>query len=230
MVELTHATGISAYPPSVATAHRIGAGISMIVFPIMLLVGFATHPDLLSFERVTDVNSWIAEWRGNFPFHFGHLLVMMAVPFVIFVSARLMELLHGRGSWYGLIGGVLAIFGAFMLAVDKGALTLTLTAFQEVPDPAFAGTIPALQAMFERGGWLWMTWGYVALPIGFVIQTVGVLREGLIPKWQGLPLIVGLILLMNPDIEIISSTGALLMCVGLLPMGVKEITHGLDRG
>ena len=227
MVDLTHATGISAYPPSVATAQRVGAGVSMILFPIMLLVGFATHPDIFSFAMISDVNAWIAEWRGNLAFHFGHLLVMLAVPFVIYTSVRFMGLLHGRGAWFGLLGGVLAIFGAFMLAVDKGALTLTLTAFQEVPDPAFAGIIPALQALFERAGWLWMTWGYAALPIGFVIQAIGLLRERLIPKWQGIPLIVGLILLMNPDIEIISSAGALLMCVALLPMGIKEIRTGL---
>lgn len=216
------------YPRGVSTAQRVGAGLSMILFSIMLFLGFALHPNILSFEMVSEVNAWIPEWRGKFMFHFGHLLVMFTVPFIIFVTIRFLALLRGRGAWFGLIGGILAIFGAFMLAVDKGALTLTLTAFQDVPDAEFDGIIPALQAMLDRAGWLWITWAYVALPIGTIVQTSGLLREGMIPKWQGIPIIVGLVLLMNPDIEIISTLGAFLMCIGFIPMGLREIMSGLD--
>ncbi len=215
------------YPNSVSTVHRIGAGLSMILFSVMLFTGFALHPNLFSLSMVVHFEDWITEWRGNFLFHFGHLLVMMAVPFIIFTTVRLMAVLRGRGAWYGLIGGVMAIFGAFMLAVDKGALTLTLTAFQLIPDPKFDDIAPALQAMLDRGGWLWITWAYITLPIGTIIQTLGLLREGLIPKWQGVPIMLGLVLLMNPDIEIISTTGALLMCIGFVPMGLKELRGGL---
>lgn len=217
------------YPSSVSAAQRIGTGVSMILFPLMLFAGFVTHPNILSFEMVTDIDAWTEEWRRNFLFHFGHLLIMISIPFIIFTLVRFMALLRGGGAWLGLIGGVLGIFGAFMLAVDKGALTLTLTAFQEVPEAQFDGIRPALQAMLDRAGWLWITWGYIALPIGTVIQTIGLLREGLIPRWQGSPIIIGLILLMNPDIEIISSVGAFLMCVGFLPMGLREIAFGLER-
>ena len=35
------------------------------------------------------------------------------------------------------------------------------------------------------------------------------------------PLLWGLLLLNNPDIELISVAGALLMCVGYIPWGVK---------
>jgi hypothetical protein len=34
-------------------------------------------------------------------------------------------------------------------------------------------------------------------------------------------MIVGLLLLLNPDIEIISSAGALLMCLGFIPVGAR---------
>ena len=33
---------------------RIGTGASFIAFPVMLLMGFALHPNLLSFGRVSD--------------------------------------------------------------------------------------------------------------------------------------------------------------------------------
>lgn len=202
---------------------RFLSGLSLILFPLMLLVGFVSHPEILSFEMVTSVDEWVAEWRGNAMFHFGHLLVLFAVPPIIAASIRLMFLPKDRGAWLGFIGGVLAIFGAFMLAVDKGALTLVLTAFQTIPAPEFAGIAPALQALLDRAGWLWITWGFITLPIGFALQIAGLMRERIIPTWQGAVVIVGLLLLINPDIEIISSTGAFLMCLGLIPMGLRDL-------
>jgi hypothetical protein len=110
-----------------------------------------------------------------------------------------------------------------MLAVDKGALTLVLTAFQTIPASEFSGIAPALQALLDRAGWLWITWGFVTLPIGFALQIAALILERILPTWQGGMAIVGLLLLINPDIEIISSTGAFLMCLGLIPMGVRDL-------
>ncbi len=190
----------------------------------MLLVGFAAHPNILSLEMITDVDDWAAEWRGNSLFHVGHLLVMLAVPFIIVACMHLMSLLRGKGAWYGFAGAVFGVFGAFMLAVDKGALTFVLTAFKDLPDSEFSAISPAIAAIFNREDWLWMTWAFVALPIGFIILTIGLLKERIIPNWQGVCIIIGLLLLINPDIEIISSAGALLMCAGFVPIGLREIT------
>lgn len=137
---------------------HFGNGISIIAFPIMLLLGFLLHPNILSFEMTPGIDLWIAEWRGNFMFHVGHLLVMFAVPFILLATFRIMTLLRGAGAWFGFVGGVLSVFGAFMLAVDKGALTLTLTAFQTIPDPEFDSIRPALRALQDRAGLLWVTW------------------------------------------------------------------------
>jgi hypothetical protein len=220
MAELTHqpSNDHSSFP----RAKHVANGISIVVFPIMLLLGFLGHPNILSLETVSEIDPWIAEWRGNFKFHFGHLLVMFAVPFVLFATFRFMAILRGPGAWYGLIGGILSVFGAFMLAVDKGALTLTLTAFETIPDPEFASIKPALQALQERAGLLWITWSYALLPVGTIVQTIGLLRENVLPKWQGILIIAGLLLLLNPDIEIISSAGAMLMCIGFIPLGLRE--------
>ncbi len=217
----------TAQRPDILLFKRIGAGISIIVFPIMLLAGFATHPNILSFETVSTLDAWIAEWRGNFMFHFGHLLVLFAVPFIIAATVRFMSVTKSGGVRLGFIGGVLGVFGAFMLAADKGALTLVLTAFQTLPDDQFTASNPALQALFSRAGWLWITWTYITLPFGVILQTMGMLRENTIPKWQGYSAILGLLLLINPDIEIISSAGALLMCAGFIPLGLRELSGRL---
>jgi len=208
---------------------RVGAGMAITVFPIMLFFGFVLHPDIFSFERITIAADWAAEWRGNFLFHFGHLLVLFVVPLSIVTSMRFMSLLQDRGVWYGFVGCVLGVFGAFMLAVDKGALTLVLTAFQTLPDEQFIAIHPALQTLLDKAGWLWITWLFAILPIGVILQTIGLIKENIVPRWQGLVIIAGLLLLLNPDIEIISTLGAALMCIGFVPIGIRELRGALGR-
>ena len=205
-----------------ATLKRIGAGLSLILFPLMLLAGFATHPNLLSLAMVTEASDWISEWHGNDLFHIGHLLVMLAVPVIIAAALGIVSLLDEDGAWYGLAGGTLGIFGAVMLAIDKGALTFVLTAFKDMDTAQIAAITPALEAIFNRDGWLWITWAFVTLPLGFVILALGLMKAKVVPRWQGLSMIAGLLLLLNPDIEIISTAGAALMCVGFVPLGMRE--------
>jgi hypothetical protein len=212
----------------VQDAKRIGSGLCIIIFPIMLLLGFVLHPNFFSFGMVRNVTEWVEEWRGVFLFHFGHLLVLLAVPLIIAASVRFMSLLQDRGAWLGFIGCIFGVFGAFMLAVDKGALTLVLTALQTVPDNQFNAITPALQTLLDRAGWLGMTWLYALLIPGFILQSLGLIRAGMIKKWQGILIIIGLILLANPDIEIISSAAAILLCIGFIPIGIREIKGTLQ--
>jgi len=202
---------------------QAGTAFSIIAFPIMLLFGFILHPNLLSFDIVTTAADWAEEWRGNSLFHLGHLLVLFAVPLIIVTSVRFMSLLKGPGAWYGFVGGMFGVFGAFMLAVDKGALTLGLTAFQTLSDEQFENALPALQTLLDKAGLLWILWLFLLLPLGFIIQVIGLLKEGIIPRWQAVVIIVGLLLLINPDIEIVSAVGASLMCLGFVPMGIREL-------
>jgi hypothetical protein len=220
--------GVIVENQKVQSVKRIGSGLAIILFPIMLLLGFILHPNFFSFGMVTNVADWANEWRGVFLFHFGHLLVLLAVPLIIAAGVRFMSLLKARGAWLGFVGGVLGIFGAFMLAVDKGALTLVLTALQTIPDSQFDAITPALQVLLDRAGWLGITWLYALLIPGFILQALGLMRARMIKKWQGILIIIGLILLANPDIEIISSAAAILLCIGFIPIGIHELKGTLQ--
>lgn len=209
-------------------AKRIGTGLSFIVFPLMLLGGFLLHPNLMSFEMVTDAEVWAGEFRGNFLFHLGHLLVLLTVPPTIVVGVRCMRFTTGPGAWLVFIGGVMGIFGAFVLAVDKGALTLVLTAFDTLPNAEFNQTYPALQVLLDRGGWLWLVQFLALLPLGFAVQAIGLAQANVIQKQQAAIIVIGLLLLLAGDIEVITSVGAALMCVGYIPMGVRELRGRLD--
>lgn len=211
----------------VARMKQIGAGASFIVFPLMLLSGFLLHPNFLSLELVTDAEVWASEFRGNFLFHLGHLIVLLTVPLIIVVGVRCMRFVAGPGGWLVFVGGVAGIFGAFVLAVDKGALTLVLTAFDTLPDDEFRSLYPALQVLLDRGGWLWLVQLLLLLPLGFALQAAGLARAGVIDRGQAVTIVVGLLLLLAGDIELITSVGALLLCVGYIPMGLRELNGRL---
>jgi len=208
---------------AVSRAKRLGSGASIIAFPLMLLFGFALHPNFFDYSSVADVPTWASEFRGSFQFHFGHLLVLLAVPLIIVAALRCMELATGKGEWWGFIGGVLGIFGAVVLAVDKGALTLVLTAFDTLPDSEFQAIYPALQVLLDQRGWLWIVRFLALLPFGFAILTIGLVKARVIGWAQATVVVIGLALLLAPDIEIVNTTGAFLLSVGLLPLGFREM-------
>ena len=208
---------------TIGEVKRVGTGLALILFPPVLLVGFLLHPNILSLELVTDAEVWASEFRGNFLFHFGHLLVMLIAPLAMIVGTRCMRFATGEGAWLIFLGGVLGVFGAFVLGVDKGALTLVLTAFDTLPDAAFEQSYPALQVLLDRAGWLWIVQALALLPLGFILQAIGLAKARVIPRWRSVVIVIGMATLFAGDIEIITSIGAVLMCVGYIPMGLQEL-------
>jgi hypothetical protein len=202
------------------TRLRKVAGIATIVFPILLLVGFALHPHLFSPSLTRNADDLIAKFRGNPLYHIGHLLVFLAVPLIVISFSYTQTALKGAGKSYGSIGGVIGIIGAIVLAGDKGALCIVLSAFDTLPKSDFESIRPALQSIVERRGLLKIFWALPLLPIGAIIQMIGMTKEKLVPRASGIVAIIGLVLLNNPDIDVISSVGALSMCAAYIPFGL----------
>ena len=198
-----------------------GFAISLIAFPVMLFAGFIMHPDLLKLEALQTVEQLVGRFHNQPMFHIGHLIVMFAVPVIIIALVSIMNVLQGKGKRLGFWGGIIALFGAFILAVDKGALCLVLSAFDTLPEARFREFVPFLSVIVNKTGLLWVVWMLPLLPVGNAIQIIGLMKEKFISKWQGLCIISGLLLLNNPDIELISSFGALLMCAGYIPWGIR---------
>lgn len=198
-----------------------GFAISVIAFPVMLLVGFLMHPDLLKLEALQTVEQLVGRFHNQPIYHIGHLLVMFAVPVIMIALISFMNVLQGKGKNLGFYGGITGLFGAFILAVDKGALCLVLSAFDTLPEAQFQEFVPFLSVIVNKAVMLWVVWLLPLLPIGAAIQAFGLMKEKFISKWQGVVIIVGLLLLNNPDIEFISSIGAFLMCAGYIPWGVR---------
>ena len=207
---------------------RGGAGLALIAFPIIFVVLFASHPDLFNISMVHDVNVRIKDFHGNDLLHFMHFVMLLCVPILIVVALKLMGLLKGHGAWLGFIGCVMAVCGAVILAVDKTALCLVPSAFDTLPEAQFAQLVPGIEALFNYKGYLFIIWLLPLLPLGFVVQGIGLFISRVIPRWQSILIIMGSLLLANPDIDLISLTGSIIMAIGMIPLGVQIIKGGLE--
>lgn len=204
-----------------------GLAFSLMLFPMMLLAGFLMHPHLEQMKMIFTAQDLVERFRNNSYYHIGHLIVMFSVPFIIASMIGIMNRLQSSGKDWGFWGCIIGVFGAFILAVDKGALCLVLSAFDTLPETDFIKITPFLQVIVDKAGLLKVCYLLPLLPIGAIIQGIGLIKEKCIKKWQGILMIVGLLLLNNPDIELISTLGTLLMCFGYLPIGIRAFHNAL---
>lgn len=200
---------------------RVAAGVATIIFPVFLTAGFALHPDLFTPRMTTTAAELVAKFHGKVAFHAGHMIVLAAVPFIIIMFMSVMAALGGRGRRLGSIGGLIGIVGAVILAADKGALCLVLSAFDSLSGPDFNALSPALQAIVDRRGLLVIFWLLPLLPIGAIIQMVALMREKKVSHALGIAGIAGLVLLNNPDLDLVSTIGGALLCAAYIPLGVR---------
>ena len=163
---------------------QIGLGLAFILFPALFIFAFAVHPNLLH-PQLLGPEELILRAHGNELLQFGHVLVTFSTTLLIVVALHFMRLLdRSSGALAGYIGAVIAIFGVICLAADKGALCLTMSAFDTLPEGVFAQVMPGVMAMFSKQGWLVLLWGIVFLPIGYAIQAIALLKTYAFPRWQ----------------------------------------------
>jgi hypothetical protein len=203
---------------------QIGVGLAFIIFPLLFIFAFSAHPGLLQ-PRLLNPEEMILRAHGNGLLQFGHVLVTLCTALLVVVALHFMKLLdHSSDAWAGFIGAAIAIFGAIMLAADKGALCLTMSAFDTLPENVFAQIMPGVLAMFTKQGWLVLLWGIVFLPVGFAIQAIALIKTKALPPWQGILFLIGVLLVATPDgLEIINLSASILMAIACVPYGMQII-------
>jgi hypothetical protein len=209
---------------------RVGTGLAFILFPTIFIFAFSVHPGLLT-PHFLNSEELIYRAHQNGLLQFGHLLVTLCTSLLIVISLHFMKLLDKSAGWAGTIGGILAIFGAMILAADKGALCLTMSALDSLTESQFSQMMPGLMAMFSKEGWLVILWGIVFLPIGFAIQAIGLIKTRSLPRWQSILFLIGAIFVATPDgMEIINLSASIMMAIALIPYGFKLIkeSHSYD--
>jgi hypothetical protein len=208
------------------TTKRIGVGLSFIVFPLVFVFAFAGHPNLLH-PHFLGPAELIQRAHNHALLHLGHALVTLCTGLLVVVAVHFMNTLKNtQTEWFGYIGGVMATLGAVMLAADKGALCLTMSALDTLPEEQFVNMMPGLLAMFGKEGWLALLWGMVLLPAGFLVQAVGLIKSRSLAAWQSVLFLIGVLLIATPDgVEIINLTAAVLMAIALIPYGFTLLQH-----
>lgn len=102
----------------------------------------------------------------------------------------------------------------------KGSLCLVPSAFDTLEDKEFNQLMPGLQTLLDNKGYIGVIRFLILLPIGFIILSVGLLLEGVIPLWQGVTLIIGMFFMINPDIDLLSLIGSCFMLISFGSMGI----------
>jgi hypothetical protein len=207
-------------------AKRIGTGLAFIIFPLVFVFAFAVHPGLLN-PHLLGPEELILRARNDGLMQFGHALVTLNTALLVVVALHFMKLLDRAAvPWAGFVGAVLAVLGALMLAADKGALCLTMSALDTLPEGGFAQMMPGLLAMFSKEGWLVLLWGILLLPVGFAIQAIALLKSQALPRWQGILFLIGVLLVGTPDgVEIVNLSASILLTVAFVPYGVQMVAN-----
>ncbi len=201
-------------------------GIALILYPLFAGFAFASHPNLLSLAVNQPIAEKISEFHGNNLMHFGHLLMALGVPALIVISIHFMNLLKNEKPLLSLIGNALACFGAFILALDKSALCFVPSAFDTLLAVEYDGIIPGIYAMFNYRGYLGILKLLPLLPIGFIILGIGLVSTKVINKKTSIFILIGSLLMCNPDIDIIGLIATLFLGIGFIPYGLHLIIKG----
>ncbi len=196
------------------------AGIMMILLPVLMIVAYALHPNLLSLEVMSRASEMIGNFHGNTLWKIGHLLMVCAIPLIIGVTLSLAGLIRGKADGLALIGSVLSIIGAVVLALDKGAYFLVPSAFDVLPEDVLFSLEPGIQAMIDRAGFMAIVWLLPLISIGLILIAVGLIKTNVVPRRQSILIVIGLVLLINPDIDIISLVASVFLLLGLTPVGI----------
>lgn len=208
---------------------RVGTGLCFVLFPAVWIFAFAVHPNLLQPRLLLGPEQLIQRAHGNNLLQFAHVLVTLNAALLVPMAIHFMKLLERtRAARAGVLGACLAILGAFLLAADKGPLCLTMSAVDTLPESAFAQLMPGLLAIFSFKGLMALLWGFSLMPIGVMIQTVGMWKANVLPAWRSGLLLVSLLLIGFPDgAEIINLTAAVALAAALLPCGFR-LMQGAD--
>jgi hypothetical protein len=207
---------------------QIGAGAAFILFPLIFVFAFAVHPGLLR-PRLLQPVELIRRARGSRLLQLAHSLVLLNTALLVVAAVHFLQILgQGRAAWAGLIGAALAVLGAILLAADKGALCLTMSALDSVPEEQFGAMLPGLLAMFSKKGWMILLWGILLLPLGFAIQALGLWQTHALSGWQSVLFLIGVLFVGTPDgLEIINLSASILMAAALIPYGIQLIASAL---
>lgn len=206
---------------------RAGTGLSFVLFSAIWVFAFAVHPDLLHPQLMLGPEELVRRAHGDDLLQAAHALVTLTPALLVVMTMHFMSLLDStRLARAGVVGAALAVLGAVLLAADKGAMCLTMTALDTVPERQFEQMVPGLVAIFSFEGLMPLVLGMALMPVGVMVQAVALWRAQVLPGRAAGPLVVSLLFIAFPDgAEIVNLTAAVVMASVLVPYGLRLVRH-----
>jgi hypothetical protein len=203
----------------------------LLVFPFILLLGFALHfSSLKKFFKFRVVKSaYNAEHMfhmltGGSPHFFivAHTFVFIAIPLMLLVILTLAWFLYKKSPIMAFVGAVIGVIGCIATA---GVLSswLSFSAVGRVAPEHFEGAKAALIELTKMQGVLKTVTAlsYLAF-IGMIILAAGLLQSGMFRKWNMLSIMLGSALFLAfMDMDNWMFIGTVLILIGLIPVSRK---------
>jgi hypothetical protein len=216
-------------PASTESIKRFGIGLSMILAPLLLGVGFAIHPPVGFAIHPPQTTSGAQELRmivaTSGRWDLAHVLILISL--VLFIPALLgvMRFLQRRGAWLGLIGGVFVAIGVVFFAAWVGAEGFASSTLAGLPSDQQAALAPAMHAIIDAKGALTIVDTTSVLLIGgLLVLAIGLFVARTVGRWMSVAMVVGVLVLIvgaSFGVKIILVGGCVLLVVGMGGMGVQ---------
>ncbi|MCK5674224.1 MAG: DUF4386 family protein [Spirochaetales bacterium] len=200
---------------------QTGTALSFLLFPLFFVAAQIMHPNLFHIEMITEGKQWIEHFRGQNLLHFAHLLEFLCAPLLIIMALHYKKILRKKVPILSFIGVCMVFIGALMLLGNKSALCLTISAFDTLNDQQLYQLVPGLNMLLRKEGIMAVLWLLPLLPLGYVLIAVSLFRSNHVPKWQSVLLVIGSLLLANPEIEIVNFFASFFLAAGLIPYSIK---------
>jgi hypothetical protein len=227
-----------AHTSTTADAMRIAGSVSLIALPLLLAIAFALHytalSDFFAFKLVKPPYSaerllhTLTSPDGGFRHYtMPHLVGYLALPLFIPASLTLAGAIIDRVPWHALIGAALTCFGVVFLGGVFGAW-MSFAAVRSVSEEAAVNLLAVLQALTTMQGSLMLSSVLSAFTfLGMIVLGFGLYQSRIAPRWSAALFILGNVLVLAfIYLDNWMFIGALLMLVGILPLGMKLFHSG----
>lgn len=212
------------------------SGISLILFPLILMVAFGMHYDNLADFFTFDLryvpnsaqgfmNTLTGPNRDRL-FTTPHMLAYFSVPFLIISALYMGYIIFPKKPLLAISGVLITLIGSVFLS-GVFASWLSFAAVGNVAPDQVAGAIPVLAALTEmQGPMALMTYMSALSLVGLMMLASGLYSSQIVPKWSASLILIGnLLILLFMDLDNWMFIGALLILIGALPLSLPLLQN-----
>ena len=199
-------------------------GLSMIIGPIIALVGFLFHP-LEQGEGLAKLQL-IANNASHW--NIAHILFLVSMPFLITAALGLMKLVQGGAEGLALLSAALVLVGAIFFSALFGT-ELALSAMATVPANQYAGLVPGVEAITSGKGPMFVVMLGVAFNIGLILLAIALYAANPVPRWASAFVGIGALILVTATVtDAYGAASFAVMLVGLGRIGLQLLTQPVE--